>query len=45
MRTGSVQAIYVTHGSHRGLHVRISPDMDTPLLSGFDLSDTGEARR
>ena len=45
MRTGSLQAIFVTHGSHRGLHVQISPDMDTPLLSGFDLSDTGEAGR
>ena len=44
MRTGKVQAIYVTRGRHRGLHIRISPDMDMPLLSGLDWADAGQAR-
>ena len=44
MRAGTLQAIYVTRGRHRGLHVLISPDMDMPLLSGLDWTDTGQAR-
>ena len=41
MRAGKLQAVYVTRGSHRGLHVRISPEMETPLLPGLVL-DTAQ---
>ena len=44
MRAGTLQAVYVTRGRHRGLHVRISPDMDMPLLSRLDWADAGQAR-
>ena len=42
MRAGQLQAVYVTRGSHRGLHVRISPEMETPLLPGLVLPDTAQ---
>ena len=42
MRAGKLQAVYVTRGSHRGLHVRISPEMETPLLPGLVLPDTAQ---
>ena len=43
MRTGQLQAIYVTRGRHRGLHVRIDPEMETPLLPGLVPPDTAPA--
>ena len=43
MRAGKLQAVYVTLGSHRGLHVRINPEMETPLLPGLVLPDTAQA--
>ena len=42
MRARKLQAVYVTRGSHRGLHVRISPEMETPLLPGLVLPDTAQ---
>ena len=36
MRAGKLPVVYVTRGRHRGLHVRITPDMDMPLVSGLD---------
>lgn len=44
MRAGKLQAVFVTRGRHRGLHVRITPDMDMPLLSGLEWADAGQAR-
>ena len=44
MRTGKLQAVYVTLGSYRGLHVRITPEMETPPLPGLVPPDTAQAR-
>ncbi|MCY4498477.1 MAG: recombinase family protein [Rhodospirillaceae bacterium] len=42
VRVGKMQAICVTHGSRRGLHVRIGTETDAPLLSGLELPATGQ---
>lgn len=42
VRVGKLQAICVTHGSRRGLHVRIGTETDAPLLSGLELPATGQ---
>ena len=41
MRAGKLQAVYLTRGKHRGLLVRIDPDEDMPLLTGFGRADAG----
>ena len=42
MQAGTLPAIFVTLGRNRGLHVRISPDLDTPLLAGLACPDSGQ---
>lgn len=42
VRDGKLQAICVTHGSRRGLHVRIDSDMDMPLLSDLEPPAVGQ---
>ena len=43
MRAGKLQAVCVTRGKHRGLHVLVGPDEDMPLLSGLAPGTAGQA--
>ena len=44
MRAGKLQAVHVTRGKHRGLHVLVGTEEDMPLLSGLDPVGAGQAR-